>query len=191
MGLFGISNELWFRVCNYREQHTSSCKTRNRAKGIWEGHGKQRDHWRKWELKAEWVFIGWVVAAPHWLKFFQVRWESPSTPCWTLPWSCVMIAPSFGLLTLFWFSSVQFSHLVVSYSLRPHGLQHTRLPCPSPTPRACSNSCPLSWGDAIQPSHPLSSTSPPAFNLFQHQGLFQWVSSSHQVAKVLEFQLQH
>ena len=46
-------------------------------------------------------------------------------------------------------------------------------------------------GDAIQPSHPLSSPSPPALNLSQHQGLFKWVSSSHQVAKVLEFQLQH
>ena len=46
-------------------------------------------------------------------------------------------------------------------------------------------------GDAIQPSHPLSSPSPPAFNLSQHQGLFQWVSSLHQVARVLEFQLQH
>ena len=46
-------------------------------------------------------------------------------------------------------------------------------------------------GDAIQPSHPLSSPSPPAINLSQHQGLFKWVSSSHQVAKVLEFQLQH
>ena len=45
-------------------------------------------------------------------------------------------------------------------------------------------------GDAIQPSHPLSSPSP-AFSLSQHQGLFQWVSSSHQVAKVLRFQLQH
>ena len=45
--------------------------------------------------------------------------------------------------------------------------------------------------DAVQPSHPLSSPSPPAFNLSQHQSLFQWVSSSHQVAKVLEFQLQH
>ena len=44
-------------------------------------------------------------------------------------------------------------------------------------------------GDAIQPSHPLLSPSPPAFNLSQHQGLFQWVSSSHQVAKVLELQL--
>ena len=42
-------------------------------------------------------------------------------------------------------------------------------------------------GDAIQPSHPLSSPSPPAFNLSQHQGLVQWVSSLHQVAKVLEF----
>ena len=46
-------------------------------------------------------------------------------------------------------------------------------------------------GDAIQPSHPLSSPFPPALNLSQHQGLFKWVSSSHQVAKVLEFQLQH
>ena len=45
--------------------------------------------------------------------------------------------------------------------------------------------------DAIQLSHPLSSPSPRAFNLSQHQGLFQWVGSSHQVAKVLELQLQH
>ena len=44
--------------------------------------------------------------------------------------------------------------------------------------------------DAIQPSHPLSSPFPPAFNLSQYQGLFKWASSSHQVAKVLEFQLQ-
>ena len=46
-------------------------------------------------------------------------------------------------------------------------------------------------GDAIQPSHPLLSPSPPTLNLSQHQGLFKWVSSPHQVAKVLEFQLQH
>ena len=45
--------------------------------------------------------------------------------------------------------------------------------------------------DSIQPSHPLSSPSPPAFSLSQHQGPFQWVNFSHQVAKVLEFQLQH
>ena len=45
--------------------------------------------------------------------------------------------------------------------------------------------------DAIEPSHPLAPPSPPAFNFSQHQSLFQWVSSSHQVAKVLELQLQH
>ena len=52
--------------------------------------------------------------------------------------------------------SVQFSRSVVSDSLWPNGLQHTRLPCPSPTPRAYSNSCP-SHHDAIQPAHPLLS----------------------------------
>ena len=46
-------------------------------------------------------------------------------------------------------------------------------------------------GDAIRPSHPLSSPSPSASNTSQHQGLFQWINSSHEVAKVLEFQLQH
>ena len=46
-------------------------------------------------------------------------------------------------------------------------------------------------GDATQQSHSLSSTSPPTFNLSQHQGLLKWVSSSHQMAKVLELQLQH
>ena len=46
-------------------------------------------------------------------------------------------------------------------------------------------------GDAIQPSHPLSTPSPPTFNLYQHQGLFKWVGSFHQVAKILEFQIQH
>ena len=50
----------------------------------------------------------------------------------------------------------------------------------------------IHWAsDVIQPAHPLSPPSPPVFNLSQHQGLFQGVSSSHQVAKALEFQLQH
>ena len=79
-------------------------------------------------------------------------------------------------------SSVQFSLSAVFDSLRPHGLQHARLPCLSPTPRACSDSCSSSpW------CHPTISSS--AFNLCQCQVLFQWVSSSHQVAKVLELQL--
>ena len=85
---------------------------------------------------------------------------------------------------------VQFSCSVMSDSLQPHGLPHTRLPCPSPTSRAHSNSCPSSLWCHAKPSHPLSPY-PPAFSLAQHQGLFQWVSSSHQGAKVLELQLQH
>ena len=85
--------------------------------------------------------------------------------------------------------TVQFSRSVVSSYFQPHGLQHARPPCQSSTPRASSNSCP-SRLIAIQPSHPLTTLSP-AFNLSQHQGLFQGVSSSHEVAKVLELQLQH
>ena len=74
----------------------------------------------------------------------------------------------------------------------PHGLQHARFPCPSTTwvSWAYSNSCPSSrWCHPTISSSVISS--PPAFNLSQHQGLFQWVSSSHQGAKVLELQLQH
>ena len=67
--------------------------------------------------------------------------------------------------------SVQLSHSVLSNSLQPHGLQHARPPCPSPTLRVYSDSCAL-VSDAIQPSHPRSFPSPPTFNLSQHQGLF-------------------
>ena len=68
----------------------------------------------------------------------------------------------------------------MSNSLWSHGLQHASLPRPSPTPGACSNSCPSNH--LI-----LSVPSPPAFNLSQHQGLFQWVSSSHQWPKYWSF----
>ena len=88
----------------------------------------------------------------------------------------------------FLFSSVQFSRSVVSNSLRPHELH--------PVSLSITNSWSLlklvhRVGDAIQPSHLLSSPSPPAPNPSQHQGLFQWVNFSHEVAKVLAFQLQH
>ena len=75
----------------------------------------------------------------------------------------------------------------MSNSLRAHGLQQASLPCIHQLPELDQNH--VHWiGDDIQPSHRLSSLSPPAFNLSQHQGLSQWVSSSHQVAQVLEFQ---
>ena len=80
---------------------------------------------------------------------------------------------------------VQFSSATqLRPTLWPHGLQHLRLPCPSPTPRAWSKSCSSSWW-----CHPIISSS--VYNFSQHQGLFKWVSSSHQLAKVLEFQHQH
>ena len=74
---------------------------------------------------------------------------------------------------------------IVSDSLRPHGLQHARLPCPSSFPEFSQIHVHCVC-DAIQPSCPLLSPSPPAFDLSQHQCLFQWVGSLHQVAKVLE-----
>ena len=84
--------------------------------------------------------------------------------------------------------AVQFSRSVVSDSLRPHESQHARPPCPSPTPGVHSDSRPLhQW------CHPaISSSVIPVFscpNPSQHQSLFQWVNSLHEVAKVLELQL--
>ena len=79
----------------------------------------------------------------------------------------------------------EFSRSVVSNSLWPYGLQHARLPVHHQLPEFTQTH------DAIQPSHPLLSPSPSAFNLSQHQCLFQWISTLQQVAKVLEFQLQH
>ena len=78
----------------------------------------------------------------------------------------------------------------MSDSLRPHESQYTRPPCPSPTHRVHSNSCALSrW------CHPAISSSVVPFSScpqsLQHQSLFQWVNSLHEVDKVLEFQLQH
>ena len=86
------------------------------------------------------------------------------------------------------FSSVQFSHSVVSYSLRPHELQQARPPCPLPTPGVHSNSRPSSrW------CHPAISFSVVPFSSCPQSlpasDLFQWVISLHEVAKVLEFQL--
>ena len=82
------------------------------------------------------------------------------------------------------FSSVQFRPSVVSDSLRPQGLQHTRPPCPSPTPGLYSNPSPsCRW------CHPAVSSSVVPFSrlhLAQHQGLCKWVSSSHQVLSTIQ-----
>ena len=84
--------------------------------------------------------------------------------------------------------SVQFSRSVVSDSLRPREPQHSRWWTHHQHPEFTQTHV-HRVSDAIQPSHPLSSPSPPAPNPSQHQSLFQWVNALHEVAKVLEFQL--
>ena len=87
------------------------------------------------------------------LFFFQLLFWSPIRPHILSYLICQPSAPSSPLENPKQYS-VQFSHSLLSESLWPHGLQHPRLPCPSPTPRACSNSCPLSrW------CHPVISSS--------------------------------
>ena len=97
---------------------------------------------------------------------------------YTCKWNCSFI------------SSVQFSCSVVSNSLWPHESQHARPPCPSPTPGVHPDSRPSSqwWHPAISSS---AVPSPPAPKPSPYQSLFQWFNSSHEVSKVLEFQLLH
>ena len=83
-----------------------------------------------------------------------------------------------------------FRSSLVSSSLQHHGLQCTSFPALHRLPEPTQTH--VHWvDDVIQPSRPVLLPSPPALNLSQHQGLFQRVSSSHQVAKALELQLQH
>ena len=90
------------------------------------------------------------------------------------------------------FASVQFSLVTQSCLTVCDPMNRSRPGLPVHHQHSEPTQTPVHWvGNAIQPSHPLSSPSPPALSLTQHQGLFQWVNSSHQVAKILEFQLQH
>ena len=89
-------------------------------------------------------------------------------------------------------SQIQFSSVAQSCPTLCDPMKHSTPGLPVHHQLPESTQIHVHWvSDAIQPSHPLSSPSPPALNLSQHQGFFQWVSSSHQVAKMLEFQLQH
>ena len=126
--------------------------------------------------------VGWIV-------FPTKICENPNS--WYLwIWPCLEIGPlqiEPSEEVMLDFSSVQLLSCVQLFATHE---PHARPPCPSPTPRVYQTH--VHWvGDAIQPSHPLSTPSPPVLNLSQYQGLFKWVSSLYQVAKVLEFQLQH
>ena len=127
----------------------------------------------------------------YFLTFFIFQYHKVHVKCNTVHmwWVCVSVFVLRVCMCVCVFSSVQ-------------SLSHVQL---FVTPTDCSTpgfpvyhqlweltQTHVHWvGDAIQPSHPLSSPSPPAFNLSEHQSLFKWVNSSHQVAKVLEFQHQH
>ena len=88
--------------------------------------------------------------------------------------------------------SIQFSSVAQSCPTLCDPMNHSMPGLPVHHQRPEFTQTHVHWvGDAIQPSHPLLSPFPPAPNPSQHQGLFQWVNSSHEVAKVLEFQLQH
>ena len=121
-------------------------------------------------------------------------WVSCTTQCLILPPRLIITEHQAKLL----FSSVQLSRSVMSNSLPPHGLQHARLTCPSPTPGACSNSCPSSWGyhptisSSVDPfsSHPQSfpgSGSFPMSQFFASGGQSIGVSAS---ASVLPMNIQ-
>ena len=146
----------------------------------------------QWIFKVDFLYDG-LIGSPCWPGDSQG--SSPTPQFKSINSSVLSLLYSLILTSIhdYWkhhqFSSVQFICSVVSNPLWLHGLQHTRPPCPSPTPGVHPNSCPLSWW-----CHPTTLfsvlPSPPTLSLSQHQGLFQWVNSSHQVAKVLEFQLQ-
>ena len=129
----------------------------------------------------------------HWSGF---PFPSPGTFFLLLPsqpedWTCIclhLLHCNWILYPLNHLSSVQFSHSVMSDSLRPHECSMPGLPVHHKLPEFTQTQV-HRVSDAIQPSRPLSSPSPPAPNPSQHQSLFQWVNSSHEVAKELEFQL--
>ena len=123
-----------------------------------------------------------LTVAPWPFRRRQVRWSGISISWRIFQFVVIYTVKGFSVVS----EAVQFSRSVVSDSLQPHGLQHSRLPCPW----VYSSSCPSCWW-----CHTTISSSVVPFssclNLSQHQGLFQLVSSLHQVAIVLEFQLQH
>ena len=139
---------------------------------------------------TRWTFVGKVMSLLLSKRRSEGQWRSESNDSLTADSFLLILNPGSKYITqdkkgmrkhrrelavqrwLFGKDLAKFSFSVVCNSLPPHGLQHTRLPCPSQTPGVHSNSRP-SISDAIQPSHPLSFPFPSAPNPSQHQSLFQ------------------
>ena len=144
-------------------------------------------------------FFFWKYLWNFGVNSFIVRQNSPvklSRPGLSFV-GILKIISSISLLTIvllffcqFWFSSAEFSCSVLSGSCDPMDCSTSGLPVHHHLLEFTQTH--VDWVcDAIQPYYPLSLPSPPVFNLSQHQGIFKWVSFSHLVAKVLQFQLQH
>ena len=146
------------------------------------------------------------------ITFLMLNWPSPfpKGPCWLPRLALTRSLPSSLVLTSLIPKAVLWKKIIIilSFTLLENqgSVQFSSVAQSCPTlcdPMDCSTAglpvhhqlteftqTHVRWvGDAIQPSHPLSSPSPPSFYLSQHQGLFKWVSSSHQVDKILEFQV--
>ena len=161
------------------------------------GHLGDTEAYMRSLCKATWrlgVLAGWGWVTQCALSFCPVRmrWEGgylqPKKRAfaeelnWLAPWILDFPASQNSEKCLLWW---WFSCSVMSNSLQPHELQHARPPYLSPTPGVTQTH--VHWvGDAIQPPHPLASPYP-AFSLSQHQGLFQWVSSSIRWPKYWSF----
>ena len=132
----------------------------------------------------------WVVPQLFEWPFYSLAYEITQLAKTNIPW--LPHSPSAMAHTLWSVSPVQFSSVAQSCPTicNPMACRMPSLPVHHQLPEITQTR--VHWvSDTIQPSHPLSSPSSPAFNFAQHQGLFQWVISSQQLAKVLEFQLQH
>ena len=159
-------------IVEYRETWNAA------AHGVTKSWTQLRDWTTESDYGNEFLFVYLYIPTRHTLSnFFKMQ-----------VWSVIKGRK----VKCLWLGSVQFSSVAQSYpTLCDHMNPSTPgLPVHHQLPEFTQTHV-HRVGDAIQPSHPLSSPSPPAFNLSQHQGLFQWVNSLHEVAKVLGFQLQH
>ena len=133
-----------------------------------------------------WNFVGKVMSLLfNMLSRFVIAFL-PSSRRLLIPWLAVTICSDFGApqnKVCQEFSSAQFSHSVMSDSLWPMNRSTPSLPVHHQLLEFTQTRI-HQVSDAIQPSHPLLSPSPPAFNLSQHQGFFQWAGSLHQVANI-------
>ena len=148
------------------------------GRGVWWGVGEWLGNLKSW---------GQVIGKLPWIWTL----ESSCYYCWSVVPVSLGVSEQRKAFTPLRLTPwcLLFGRSVVSDALWPRGLQHARCPCLSLSPKVCSDSRPLSWW-----CHPTISSSvahSPALNPSQHQGLFQWIGSLNQVAKVMELQLQH